>query len=113
MLARACGKTNVHSLEPEDLAALTMEASAMAQVPLAGTDYTVGVDELSQDRMSGAGAMAGKSSKNGKGGKKPKVKSDVDKFSRTPPGSIPRARRRSASTSAIATTSICCPTTSG
>ena len=31
MLARACGKTNVHSLEPEDLAALTMEASAMAQ----------------------------------------------------------------------------------
>ena len=44
MLARACGKTSVHSLEPEDLAALTMEASAMAQVPLAGTDYTVGVD---------------------------------------------------------------------
>ena len=33
MLARACGKTNVHSLEPEDLAALTVEASAMARVP--------------------------------------------------------------------------------
>ena len=33
MMARACGKTNVHSLEPEDLAALTMEASAMAEVP--------------------------------------------------------------------------------
>ena len=31
MLARACGKTNVHSLEPEDLAALTVEASAMAR----------------------------------------------------------------------------------
>jgi glutamate synthase domain-containing protein 2 len=45
MLARACGKTNVHSLEPEDLAALTVEASAMAKVPLAGTDYTVGVTE--------------------------------------------------------------------
>jgi methylamine---glutamate N-methyltransferase subunit C len=45
MLARACGKTNVHSLEPEDLAALTMEASAMAKVPLAGTNYTVGVDD--------------------------------------------------------------------
>jgi len=45
MLARACGKTSVHSLEPEDLAALTMEASAMAQVPLAGTDFTVGVDD--------------------------------------------------------------------
>lgn len=45
MLARACGKTNIHSLEPEDLAALTMEASALAGVPLAGTDYTVGVDD--------------------------------------------------------------------
>ncbi len=45
LLARACGKTNIHSLEPEDLAALTMEASALAKVPLAGTDYTVGVDD--------------------------------------------------------------------
>jgi len=27
MLARACGKTNVHSLEPEDLCALTVEAA--------------------------------------------------------------------------------------
>ena len=42
MLARACGKTNVHSLEPEDLAALTTEAAAMARVPLAGTDYMPG-----------------------------------------------------------------------
>ena len=46
MLARACGKTNVHSLEPEDLAALTMEASAMAQVPLAGTQHTVGQPQM-------------------------------------------------------------------
>ncbi len=45
MLARACGKTSVHSLEPEDLAALTVEASAMARVPLAGTDYIPGVSE--------------------------------------------------------------------
>src|SRR5947209_3910876 len=44
MLARACGKTNIHSLEPEDLAALTMEASAMCKVPLAGTNYTVGME---------------------------------------------------------------------
>jgi glutamate synthase domain-containing protein 2 len=44
LMARACGKTNIHSLEPEDLAALTMEASAMAKVPLAGTDMTVGVN---------------------------------------------------------------------
>jgi hypothetical protein len=35
----------VHSLEPEDLAALTVEASAMARVPLAGTTYTVGQTE--------------------------------------------------------------------
>jgi nucleotide-binding universal stress UspA family protein len=34
-LARACGKSNVHNLEPNDLVALTVEASAMAQVPLA------------------------------------------------------------------------------
>ena len=39
LLARACGKTNVHWLEPEDLAALTVEAAAMARVPLAGTEY--------------------------------------------------------------------------
>ena len=45
MLARACGKTNIHSLEPEDLAALTMEASAMCKVPLAGTNYVVGMDQ--------------------------------------------------------------------
>jgi glutamate synthase domain-containing protein 2 len=45
MLARACGKTNVHSLEPEDLAALTTEAAAMARVPLAGTEYIPGVSE--------------------------------------------------------------------
>ncbi len=45
MLARACGKTNVHSLEPEDLCALTMEAAAMAKVPLAGTSYIPGVTE--------------------------------------------------------------------
>ncbi len=36
-LARACGKSHVHNLEPEDLVALTIEASAMARVPLAGT----------------------------------------------------------------------------
>jgi hypothetical protein len=45
MLARACGKTNVHSLEPEDLCALTVEAAAMAKVPLAGTEYIPGVTE--------------------------------------------------------------------
>jgi glutamate synthase domain-containing protein 2 len=41
-LARACGKTHVHNLEPEDLVALTVEAAAMARVPLAGTDWVPG-----------------------------------------------------------------------
>jgi hypothetical protein len=45
LIARACGKTNVHSLEPEDLAALTVEAAAMAKVPLTGTEYIPGVSE--------------------------------------------------------------------
>ncbi|MEJ2059850.1 MAG: FMN-binding glutamate synthase family protein [Gammaproteobacteria bacterium] len=42
-LARACGKSNVHNLEREDLTALTLEAAAMAKVPLAGTDWIPGV----------------------------------------------------------------------
>ena len=41
-LARACGKSHVHNLEPEDLVALTIEAAAMAKVPLAGTDWIPG-----------------------------------------------------------------------
>ena len=41
-LARACGKSHVHNLEPEDLVALTIEAAAMARVPLAGTDWIPG-----------------------------------------------------------------------
>ena len=41
-LARACGKSHVHNLEPEDMVALTIEAAAMAQVPLAGTDWIPG-----------------------------------------------------------------------
>jgi hypothetical protein len=45
MMARACGKTDVHSLEPEDLCALTVESAAMARVPLAGTNYIPGVTE--------------------------------------------------------------------
>jgi methylamine---glutamate N-methyltransferase subunit C len=42
-IARACGKSHVHNLEPEDLAALTVEAAAMARVPLAGTSWIPGV----------------------------------------------------------------------
>jgi glutamate synthase domain-containing protein 2 len=41
-IARACGKSHLHNLEPEDLVALTLEASAMAQIPLAGTNWIPG-----------------------------------------------------------------------
>jgi methylamine---glutamate N-methyltransferase subunit C len=43
-IARACGKQNVHHLEREDLVALTVEAAAMAHVPLAGTHWIPGVN---------------------------------------------------------------------
>lgn len=41
-IARACGKNHLHNLEPEDLCALTVEAAAMAGVPLAGTSWIPG-----------------------------------------------------------------------
>ena len=41
-IARACGKNHLHNLEPEDLCALTVEASAMSGVPLAGTSWVPG-----------------------------------------------------------------------
>ncbi|MDE0304930.1 MAG: FMN-binding glutamate synthase family protein [Albidovulum sp.] len=41
-LARACGKSHVHNLEPDDMVALTVEAAAMAGVPLAGTNWIPG-----------------------------------------------------------------------
>ncbi|CAN7449635.1 FMN-binding glutamate synthase family protein [Phenylobacterium sp. LjRoot225] len=41
-IARACGKSHLHNLEPEDLVALTLEAAAMARVPLAGTNWIPG-----------------------------------------------------------------------
>ncbi len=44
-IARACGKSDVRNLEPEDLVALTVEAAAMARVPLAGTDWIPGNGE--------------------------------------------------------------------
>lgn len=42
ILARACGKADVHDLEPEDLRALTPEASMITGVPLAGTNRVFG-----------------------------------------------------------------------
>ena len=42
MIARACGKQDVHHLEREDLVAVTIEAAAMAGIPLAGTAWVPG-----------------------------------------------------------------------
>src|SRR5919109_966075 len=42
ILARSCGKSDVHDLEPEDLRALTLEASLITGVPLAGTNVVFG-----------------------------------------------------------------------
>jgi glutamate synthase domain-containing protein 2 len=50
-LARACGKSHVHNMEPEDLVALTVEASLMTGVPLAGMQQSL-LDEIA-DRVAG------------------------------------------------------------
>ena len=41
-IARACGKSHVHNLEPKDLVALTIEATAITGVPLAGNNWIPG-----------------------------------------------------------------------
>ncbi len=42
LLARACGKADVHNLDPEDMRALTLEASMICGIPLAGTNRVFG-----------------------------------------------------------------------
>lgn len=42
MIARACGKANVHDLDPDDLRALTIEAAAITRIPLVGTNWIPG-----------------------------------------------------------------------
>jgi len=42
VLARACGKADVHDLEPEDMRALTLEASMICGIPLVGTRRVFG-----------------------------------------------------------------------
>ena len=50
-IARACGKSHVHNLEPEDLVALTIEAAAMARVPWREpTGYR---DNIARERTEG------------------------------------------------------------
>jgi methylamine---glutamate N-methyltransferase subunit C len=48
MFARACGKSNVHHLEPEDMRAITLEASMITGIPLAGTDFVLTPDAIAQ-----------------------------------------------------------------
>src|SRR5205807_8383083 len=48
MMARACGKSDVHHLEPEDLRALTLEASVITGIPLAGTDFVLTPDAIAE-----------------------------------------------------------------
>ena len=45
-IARACGKNHILNLEPEDLCALTIEAAAMAEIPLSGTNWIPGKTEI-------------------------------------------------------------------
>ena len=42
ILTRSCGKRDVHDLEPEDLRALSLEASLITGMPLAGTNVVFG-----------------------------------------------------------------------
>jgi glutamate synthase domain-containing protein 2 len=48
MLARACGKAEVHDLEPEDMRALTLEASMITGIPLAGMDTALTPDAIAE-----------------------------------------------------------------
>jgi len=48
MMARACGKNDVHDLEAEDLRALTLESSLITGIPLAGTDFTFRPEDLAE-----------------------------------------------------------------
>jgi glutamate synthase domain-containing protein 2 len=42
MIARACGKADIHDLDPDDLRALTIEAAAITRIPLVGTHWVPG-----------------------------------------------------------------------
>jgi len=42
IIAKAAGKTKLHSLEREDIRSMTLEACAMTGIPLVGSNYTFG-----------------------------------------------------------------------
>ena len=55
MFARACGKHDVHDLEPEDLRALTLEASLITGIPLVGTNVAFRAVGVTAGRRRGDG----------------------------------------------------------
>ncbi|MDQ4107263.1 MAG: FMN-binding glutamate synthase family protein [Actinomycetota bacterium] len=62
MFARACGKSSVHDLEPEDMRALTLEASLITGIPLAGTGFTLRPDDIAAAvaaRLAGENGQSG------------------------------------------------------
>jgi len=66
IFARACGKSDVHHLEPEDLRALTLEASLITGIPLAGTDSALTADAIADQVVKRLDARSRKHP-NGKG----------------------------------------------
>ena len=59
MFARACGKNAVHDLEAEDMRSLTLEASLITGIPLAGTDFTLRPDDIAAAVAARLGANEG------------------------------------------------------
>jgi hypothetical protein len=68
MFARACGKNDVHDLEPEDLRAMTIEASAITGIPLVGTNFSFRPESFAQAMMQ---AMSDAAQTNGHSTHKP------------------------------------------
>ena len=68
MFARACGKNDVHDLEPEDLRAMTIEASAITGVPLVGTNFAFRPESFAQAVVRGPGDPEQQRSHNPPGG---------------------------------------------
>jgi glutamate synthase domain-containing protein 2 len=59
MIARACGKANVHDLEPEDLRALSLEASIMSGCAFVGTEINMRALVHNLARLGDLGQLLG------------------------------------------------------
>ena len=58
MMARACGKNDVHDLEAEDMRALTLESSIITGIPLAGTDFVLSPDAIAERVAARLGSVS-------------------------------------------------------